>query len=804
MGKFIFFSVFTFMKQSAPTYETLIETIKEQEIEIKRLQEKIDFSASDDNNVHFEILMDTFDRITDYFAAVDKEGYFTYINKPFLDFTSRESSEIIGKHIFDQFPESVNGVFYKGYSKAIKFQKHVSLVEYYEPLKAWVEANIYPSKQGASLFFKDITDKKNAAILIETKEKRFRALVENNDSLITVVGIDSKILFRSPSSFRTTGWTNEEMENLTEKEFYHPEQHEYVHRTKAFALNNPGLAIPILIHVKHKKGHYIWLEGVLKNMLNEEYINAFVFNLNDVTQKIEAEQKLIKANRLYSFLSQINHMIVRTKDEQSIYNETCDIAVKYGKFKMTWIGIVDKTTNDIYSTKIAGESQHYVSQITPIPLDNKTPVLGPIQTAVLNDKYVVCNDIENDLLMKKATVVTLSSGFRSIMVLPIKKFGEIVAVISLYSDEKNFFDDEEINLLVGATNDLGFALEILEKEAQRKKAEDEFKKVHQKMMAILDALPDILLEVDIDGKIHHCHASNEALLLLPINELIGSYYSDFLPPEVSELCSAGIQEAAQKGTSSGNRYSLELPTGVHWFEFSIAKMQQNDSQTPHFIFLTREITERVEMEHEITKAKEQAETANKYKSEFLANMSHEIRTPLNGIIGFSQLLMNSNLEGNQLEFMNTINESAGSLMQIVNDVLDFSEIESGKLHLNIEENNLYELASQTVNLFKYQASQKDLKLILTIDKNVPKFIFIDAFRLKQVLVNLINNALKFTSIGEIKFEITAIESEIENYVTLQFSVIDTGIGIKKSIQKNIFNAFVQADNTTRRQFGGTG
>ena len=110
MGKFIFFSVFTFMKQSAPTYETLIEKIKEQEIEIKRLQEKIDFSASDDNNVHFEILMDTFDRITDYFAAVDKEGYFTYINKPFLDFTSRESSEIIGKHIFDQFPESVNGV----------------------------------------------------------------------------------------------------------------------------------------------------------------------------------------------------------------------------------------------------------------------------------------------------------------------------------------------------------------------------------------------------------------------------------------------------------------------------------------------------------------------------------------------------------------------------------------------------------------------------------------------------------------------------------------------------------------------
>lgn len=917
------------MKQSLPTYEALLQKIKEQEIDLKNLQEKIDFSANDCGNIHFDILIDTFDRITDYFAAVDKEGYFTYINKPFLEFTSRKSSEIIGKHIFAQFPESLNGLFYKGYNKAIKFQKHVSVVEFYQPLNAWVEVNIYPSKQGASLFFKDITDKKNAAILIETKEKRFRALVENNDSLITVIGIDSKILFRSPSTFRTTGWTNEEMENMNEKEFYHPDQYQYVENTRNFALKNPGLPIPILIHVKHKRGHYIWLEGVLKNMFNEEYINGFVFNLNDVTQKIEAEKKLIKANRLYSFLSQINHMIVRTKDVQSVYNETCDIAVNYGKFKMTWIGVIDETTNCINYSTIAGEGNDYVTAITPITLDMKASVLGPIQTAVLNDKFVVCNDIANDFLMKKATAITLNVGFRSVMVLPIKKFEKIVAVISLYSDEKDFFDDEEINLLVGATNDLGFALEVVEKETlrkkaesavienelryqtltevspvgifksdqdgnityvnnrwckitgltfkdvlgkvwakniyeesfsinkdsgntqeqqeilateysftqpngnlvwvlgdvtpeknvndeiigfigtitditERKKAEEEFKLVHQKMVAILNALPDILLEVDLEGKIYHCHSANKALLLVPASELIGRYHSEFLSPEATAMCNAVMLEAFEKGTATGNRYLVEFPTGMHWFEFSIAKMQNNDSTSPHFIILIRDITERIEMEHEITKAKEQAETANKYKSEFLANMSHEIRTPLNGIIGFSQLLMHSNLEGTQLEFMNTINESAGSLMQIVNDVLDFSEIESGKLELNIEESNLYKLASQTVNLFKYPASQKDIKLILNIDNNVPECIFVDIFRLKQVLVNLISNALKFTSIGEIRFDIAATKSTIQNHARLKFSVKDTGIGIEKSIQNNIFNAFVQEDTSTRRKFGGTG
>lgn len=918
------------MKQSDPTYQSLIEKIAAHEIEIKSLRKKIEQSTTANSNLNNEILNDTFDRITDYFAAVDNDGCFTYVNKKYGEFTNRIPSKMIGNVIWDEFPQTIDSPFYHAFHKAVKTKKHSSLVEYYDSKKAWLEINIYPSIHGVSIFFKDITDKKNAEIIIETKEKRFRALVENNDSLITVIGADLKILFRSPSSFRATGWTNEEMENLNDKDFYHPDQHEYVQKTKEFAYKNPDLSIPILIHVKHKKGHYIWLEGMLKNMLNDEFIKGFVFNLNDVSQKIEAEQKLIKANRLYSYLSQINHMIVRTKEEHSLYREACEIAVNYGKFKMTWIGIIDETANDIHSEIIAGEGHDYVNKILPISLDKNLTVLGPIQTAVLHEKYVVCNDIENDFLMKKATAATLSVGFRSLMVLPIKKFKKTVAIISFYSDEKNFFDDQEINLLVGATNDLSFALEILEIESQRnkaenkvienerryatltevspvgifraddrgnityvnkkwskitglsfeetlgkgwvktmhedsiaevlkewdksldfkeilskeyrfvqpngkivwvignaipeknnneeiigyigtitditerKKTEEEFVKVHQKIIAIFEAIPDILFEVDIDGKIHHCHSSNEALLLLPSSEIVGKYFSEFLPPDVTAICNAGILEASEKGTSNGIPYQLELPTGTHWFEFSIAKMQKNDSHATHFIFLTREITERVEMENEITKAKELAETANKYKSEFLANMSHEIRTPLNGIIGFSQLLMNSNLEANQLEFMTTIHESAGSLMQIVNDVLDFSEVESGKIELNIEEINLYQLARQTVNLFNYQASQKDIKLILTIDKNVPQHIFADAFRLKQVLVNLISNALKFTSIGEIKFAISATDSENKNHSIIQFSVKDTGIGINKSIQNNIFKAFVQEETSTRRKFGGTG
>jgi len=218
--------------------------------------------------------------------------------------------------------------------------------------------------------------------------------------------------------------------------------------------------------------------------------------------------------------------------------------------------------------------------------------------------------------------------------------------------------------------------------------------------------------------------------------------------------------------------------------------------------VVQDITQKKEIDDTI-KAKEKAEAANKAKSDFLANMSHEIRTPLNGIVGFTDLLLKTKFDNDQLEYLKTVNESANTLMEIINNILDFSKIESGKLELNSEEIDIIQLLNQIISLFKYEANHKKIELQLEIDPNMSKYIKGDSFRLKQVLVNLLSNSMKFTFSGHIKLQVVQIEED-EVISKVKFSVIDTGIGIKDHNQKKIFQSFIQADNTTTRKYGGTG
>lgn len=389
---------------------------------------------------------------------------------------------------------------------------------------------------------------------------------------------------------------------------------------------------------------------------------------------------------------------------------------------------------------------------------------------------------------------------KSKLIIPVFRDDTLIGLIG-FDDKKSERDwtEEEVHTLQILANNISSTIIKIKNEKILKESEEKFKLLANNIPATV-----YLIKEDESRNIVFINDEIEVLTGYSKQEILNSNFHiyNLYHPEDKKNAIKIIQKALkEKKPYKVSCRIIRKDGGIVWIE-EYGEGILKDGKVEYLEGVLIDITERKQAEKAVIE-KELAESSNKSKSEFLANMSHEIRTPLNGIIGFSQLLLNTDIDMLQKEYLLTVNQSAESLLDIVNDILDISKIEAGKLALDLKKNKLYPIVYQAIDLIRFNANVKNIELIVDIKSDVPCDIIVDDIRLKQILINLLSNAVKFTHEGQIEL-IISNQGQINDKTKLKFEIIDTGIGIKHENTDKILDAFSQEDSSTTRNYGGTG
>lgn len=525
---------------------------------------------------------------------------------------------------------------------------------------------------------------------------RLAAIVELSSDAIIAKDLDGLITDWNQGAEKIFGYTEQEMvgapisrlippDRKDEENFIQEKirQGERVDHFETIRRRKDGRLIPISVTIsplKDEAGNIIGASKIAR----------------DITQQKAHELELARMMRLYDALSQVNQAIVWMPTRVKLFEQVCRVLVKHGGFRMAWVGLPEATTGRLVPVASFGEGTSLLEDLE-IRLDDHPAGRGPVGLAYQTNHPQVCNEIASEASLQPWQEKLTGQNFQSLAGFPIREAKQVCGILTVYSDEPDFFQDKEVALLTEAAGDVSFALDNFAERDRRQIAEQDLRELNQ------------TLEHKVDER-------------------------------TSELQQALVR----------------------------------------------------------------AEAADRLKSAFLATMSHELRTPLNSIIGFTGIVLHrmaGPLTDEQAKQLGMVRDSARHLLELINDVLDISKIEAGQLEVRLEAFSFKKVLERVLAMMLPLAQKKALKLECPGELEVDEVIS-DRRRVEQILLNLVNNAVKFTDVGCVRIQVVRVTRHERSW--LRLSVLDTGCGIRPEDMALLFLPFRQIDSGPSRQHEGTG
>jgi PAS domain S-box-containing protein len=704
-----------------------------------------------------------------------------FINK------SHHEMGIFDTALCDFWEEQIKKVFETQKPNEVEFSipKNETVV-YYE-WRLFPELNSHGEVNTVLAVARDISFKKNAEYSLKISEERLKLALAATSDGIWDWNMKSDEIYFSPRYFTLLGYNTGELKNNLDgfREILHPEDRDRVFKTIRELIKSHKESLEMEFRLLRKDGSYAWMLSRGTMSYDESDVNSVRIVGTNVDITFRKRQDAIQKTIL-----DISNAVVTTRNLQELFEKIQEILSGIIDTTNCYVALYDKKTDLITLPFHKDEKDRFL----------EFPAGKTLTAYVIRTGAVQLVDSERDRQLTEAgEIEDAGTPAVSWLGVPLRIDDSIFGVFTVQSyDERVKYNEEDVKILEFVSDQIAIAI-------ARKKDEDNIRENEIKQRRIIESSPDGLLVTDNSGMIIDHNTSIVNMLRIKNDKLRNSNYLDFINPLELEKVREIFIETTRSGYQKNKEIQMIRIDGSEFYaEISVGLIQNSENSLESFVINVEDITERISYESNLKIAKEKAEESDRLKSSFLSNMSHEIRTPMNAIIGFAELLSQNNLDDkDRKEFISHINQGSETLLNLIDDIIDISKIEAGQIRLNNVAFRLSSVFSELHTLFSKNLKRQNREnLTFKIDHNGfdPEInIISDAFRLRQILINLISNAFKFTEKGEVRFGIKNVDKDY-----IRFYVKDTGIGILKEKQQLIFDRFRQGFDSKTKFYGGTG